>query len=135
MLSFKKKNIKSDLNLTPMIDMVFLLLIFFLLTANFLREEGMSIKLPTSKSSTLKEFPTQITVFINAKGEIFVDKIPTDMSKLYQIFCKKVQHLGKEVIVVVKADKLTPVEWVVKVMDRASLAGIKKLFIATERES
>jgi len=133
MISFKKKSIKPELNLTPLIDMVFLLLIFFLLTANFLREGGISIRLPTAKTAVLQNGTSEITVFINATGEIFIDRTRMDLSRLYQLFCDKVKQ-GNKITVVIKADKATPVEWVVKVMDRAKLAGVERLFIATERE-
>ncbi len=133
MISFKGKIIKPSPNLTPLIDMVFLLLIFFLLTANFLRNEGISVNLPAAKSATLQNATSEITVIIDPKGRIFIDQRQMDLAGVYHFFCERVKREQK-VTVVIKADKTTPVEWVIKVMDRAKLAGIRKVFIATERE-
>ncbi|MDL1971395.1 MAG: biopolymer transporter ExbD [Candidatus Desulfofervidaceae bacterium] len=132
MISFKRKVIKPSPNLTPLIDMVFLLLIFFLLTANFLRKEGISVHLPAAKSATAHSETNEITVVITANGKMFINQIPMDLDRVYHFFCKKVRQ--KKVTVLIKADKSAPVEWVVKVMDRAKLAGVKRIFIATERE-
>ena len=133
MISFKRKIIKPSPNLTPLIDMVFLLLIFFLLTANFLRNEGMSVNLPAAKSATLQNETSEITVIIDKKGRMFVGQKQMDLLGIYHFFYEKVK-LGQKVTVVIKADKAAPVEWVIKVMDQAKLAGVRKVFIATERE-
>ncbi len=133
MISFKRKIIKPSLNLTPLIDMVLLLLIFFLLTANFLRNEGIPINLPAAKSAVLQNEVSEITLVINANGKIFINQIPMDLASIYHFFCEKVKQKQKTTVVI-KADKATPVEWVIKVMDRAKLAGIRKVFIATEKE-
>jgi len=133
MISFKRKIIKPSPNLTPLIDMVFLLLIFFLLTANFLRNEGMSVNLPAAKSATLQNETSEITVIIDKKGRMFVGQTQMDLASIYHFFCEKVKQKQKDTVVI-KADKTAPVEWVIKVMDRAKLAGVRKVFIATERE-
>jgi len=133
MISFKRKVIKPSPNLTPLIDMVFLLLIFFLLTANFLRKEAISVHLPAAKSATVQNETNEITVVITANGKMFINQIPMDLTSIYHLFSEKVKQ-KQEITIVVKADKATPVEWVIKVIDRAKLAGVKRIFIATERE-
>jgi biopolymer transport protein ExbD len=132
MIRFKKKTLKPRVRFTPLIDMVFLLLIFFLLTANFLREEGISVRLPTARSASTIQESKELTIYLTAKGEIFLEKRRLNLEQLYQIFCDKTG--ASQLIVTIKADKATPVEWLVKVMDRARLAGVKKILIATERE-
>ncbi|RKY43600.1 MAG: biopolymer transporter ExbD [Candidatus Omnitrophota bacterium] len=133
MIRFKRKTLKPQFNLTPLIDMVFLLLIFFLLTANFLREEGVSVRLPYAKTGTITQKTEELTVYLTANGKIFLEKKSLTLEQLYQIFCHKIGKT-KHLMVTIKADKATPIEWVVRVMDRARLAGVRKIFIATERE-
>jgi len=133
MIRFKRKTLKPQFSLTPLIDMVFLLLIFFLLTANFLREEGVSVRLPYAKTGTITQKTEELTVYLTANGKIFLEKKPLTLEQLYQIFCHKIEKT-KHLMVTIKADKATPIEWVVRVMDRARLAGVRKIFIATERE-
>jgi len=132
MIRFKRKTLKPEFNLTPLIDMVFLLLIFFLLTANFLREEGINVRLPYAKTATTMQKIEELTVYLTANGKIFLEKKPLTLEQLYQIFCHKIGKTN-HLMVNIKADKATPIEWVIRVIDRARLAGVRKIFIATER--
>ncbi|CAD7771132.1 MAG: Biopolymer transport protein ExbD/TolR [Candidatus Methanoperedenaceae archaeon GB50] len=133
MIEFKKKTLKLEFNLTPLIDMVFLLLIFFLLTANFLREEGISVRLPYAKTATPIQKTEELTVYLTAKGETFLGKKQVSLEQVYQIFCHKIKETNY-LMVTIKADKATPIEWVVRVIDRARLAGVRKIFIVTDRK-
>jgi biopolymer transport protein ExbD len=133
MIHLKKKAPKAEINLTPLIDMVFLLLIFFLLTANFLRDEGINVHLPKAKSAITKENSKELTVYLTAKEEIFLEKKRLKLSELYAIFCNKAKGDDK-LILIIKADKKAQVEGLIKVMDKAHLSGIKRILIATERE-
>jgi len=65
-----RRKLDASLNMTPMIDIVFLLLIFFLLTTNFITEEGIKVKLPQAKSTTAQT-QEDITMFISKDWKLF----------------------------------------------------------------
>ncbi len=115
-----------------MIDMVFLLLIFFLLTANFLRNEGIPINLPEAKTSTISHANHNLIVFVNAQGHIFLNNHQINLVSLYPRLCDLASKIHPSLMV--KADKKAPVEVVIKIMDRARLAGITQIILATQQE-
>ncbi|THB74990.1 MAG: biopolymer transporter ExbD [Desulfobacteraceae bacterium] len=117
--------------LTSLIDIVFLLLIYFLLTTNFLVEEGIKIKLPNARAAA-PQTRQEITVSLNRHGAVFLQnqKIPVD--QLYSAL--KTMIAGQQDrLVVVKADKTIVLNKAVKVMDIAKAAGAGRLCLATEK--
>ena len=129
----ENKRKKVLINITSLIDVLFLLLIFFMVSSTFIEQPGMKLELPESKSATterIKERVLEITV----DGTILVNKEPTSLDNLQQ---KLKQYLPKlsDKSLVLKADKSIPHGTVVKVMDIARLAGFEKLIIATTVES
>jgi len=117
--------------LTALIDIVFLLLIYFLLTTNFLTEEGISVNLPKAqKASPQQEEP--INVYVDRKGQFFLGREMVTPAALLKTLR---QELGQnpDRVVVIKADREVVLEKAVKAMDIARAAGAKKLFLATEK--
>lgn len=127
------RKIEARVPLTPLIDMVFLLLVFFLLTTRFITEEGISVKLPQA-SSTTPQPQREITVYVSKEGRIFIGKKEYTLVELYDKL-KELIGSDKGKLVVVKADKEVILDKAVKVMDMAKTAGAAKLCIATEKES
>ena len=127
-----RPRLKVEIPLTPLIDIVFLLLIYFLLTTNFLVDEGIKIKLPQAKASA-PQTEKEITVYVDRQGRAFLGKqeIPLD-----QLFTRLKEMIGdqKDKLVVVKADRAVMLNRVVKVMDIAKAAGAGRLCLATEKE-
>jgi len=122
----------SGLNITPLIDIVFLLLIFFLLAAFFIQPEGMDVKLPKGDGAPV-QVEDEFVVLIDEEGRIFYDDQLIDMDRLG----KKVRVAAERnanLVVVVKADRATTMQTAVSVMETCKNAGAKKLVIATERE-
>ncbi len=117
--------------LTSLIDIVFLLLIYFMLTTNFVVEEGIKIKLPNASASAPR-LKQEITVYVDVKGATFIasKKIPID-----QLYTRIREMIGsdKDRLVVVKADKSVILNKAVKVMDIAKAAGASRLCLATEK--
>lgn len=117
--------------LTSLIDIVFLLLIYFLLTTNFIVEEGIQVKLPNAKASA-PQVKQEITVFVDQDGHTYIknEKIPANalFSRIREMINGDTDRL-----VVVKADKTVILNKAVRVMDIAKAAGASRLCLATEK--
>ena len=133
MLEFKQKKNPYQIQapLTSLIDIVFLLLIYFMLTTNFIVEEGIKIKLPNAKASA-PQVKQEITIFVDKEGTTYIadSQIPID-----QLYTKIKQMINKETdrLVVVKADRTVVLNKAVRVMDIAKAAGASRLCLATEK--
>jgi biopolymer transport protein ExbD len=120
-----------DVNLTPLIDVVFLLLIFFMVSTTFDREAELSIELPTAsgKPAATKEAP--IDVSIDLQGRYFVNGKPLVNTQLPTL--KRALEIaagGKTPAIVINADANTSHKSVVQVMDAASQLGLSRLRFA-----
>lgn len=117
--------------LTALIDIVFLLLIYFLLTTNFLAEEGISVHLPKAqKASPQQEEP--LNIYVNKAGNFFLGRQPVTPARLLQDLREALRR-HPDRVVVVKADREVILDKAVRAMDIARAAGAKKLFLATEQ--
>jgi len=133
MLEIKyQRRLDASLNMTPMIDIVFLLLIFFLLTTNFMTQEGIQVKLPQARS-TASQTQEDITISISREGRIFIGEEEMDESRLYDRLRALIGHDAHK-LVIVKADREIILNKAVKVMDIAKTAGAERLCIATETD-
>ena len=134
MLVHQKKRRKYSIGmpLTSLIDIVFMLLIYFLLTTNFLVDEGITIKLPQARAAA-PQTQQEITVYVDKDGQAYLldQKVPEDM-----LFKRLKEMIGEEAdrLVVVKADRSAILNRVVKVMDLAKAAGAGRLCLATEKD-
>ncbi len=128
----RKEPIKVQIPLTSLIDIVFLLLIYFLLTTNFLVEEGIKIKLPQAKASA-PQTEEVITVYVDREGRAYLG---TDEVSMPVLFDRLKAMIGTRVdkLVVVRADRAVILNKAVKVMDVAKAAGAGRLCLATEKE-
>jgi len=118
------------LDLTPLIDVVFLLLIFFMVTTTFATQSGIGVKLP---EATAQERPSTeaVSISIKATGELFLDEKPVTREALRAGLKTLEQQRGAETVVVVRADESVAHGRVVEAMDAARTAGFRKLAIAT----
>ena len=134
MLVYRKKRPRYQIQmpLTSLIDIIFMLLIYFLLTTNFMVDEGIKIKLPQAKAAA-PQTQQEITVFVDQQGRAFLlnKHVPEDM------LFKKLKEMikgQKDKLVVIKADRSVVLNKVVKVMDTAKAAGAARLCLATEKD-
>ena len=120
------------INITSLIDVLFLLLIFFMVTSTFLEQPGMKLELPSAKSSEIARVE-KLVLYISSDGEIvFADRtVPLD--SLETVLTNSLS-LVKEKTLVLKADKMVPHGTVVSVMDIAKRVGLKKLVVGTTIE-
>ena len=114
-----------------MIDVVFLLLIFFMISTTFINTPGIKITLPEATSDEIKTEKTKIRLVISDKGDIYIDDEKVGMEALGNIFTSAAKG-AKESIVIISADKNASHGTVVKVMDSAKHSGITRLAIETQ---
>ena len=118
--------------LTSLIDIVFLLLIYFLLTTNFMVDEGIKIKLPNA-SATSPQTQKEITIVVDKKGRAFLENHEIPLNELFATL--KERLTGREDgLVVIKADRAVILNKAVQVMDVAKAAGAGRLVLATEKD-
>lgn len=118
------------LNLTPLIDIVFLLLIFFLLTTQFIEEDGIGVRLPTAASAVDRE-RDELAVVVTSAGELFVEGQRLSMTELGP---RLRDLLGRDTTIVLRGDREVHLQQVVSVMEQARLAGAARIVVATEQE-
>ena len=128
----KRRRFQVQAPLTALIDIVFLLLIYFLLTTNFMVEEGIKIKLPQAKASA-PQTEEVITVYVDQEGRAFLGTQEVSHAQLFERLKEMIG--GKEnKLVVVRADRSVILNKAVKVMDIAKAAGAGRLCLATEKD-
>ena len=118
-----------EVNLTPLIDVVFLLLIFFVLTTTFQKEARLQIDLPTSSSSEQMPLKNPLEIAIDATGLILVGGEPDWKLRLQQDSAKPVPAP-----IVLREDRQTPHGSVVEVMNQARTLNLLNLSILTEHQ-
>ena len=118
--------------LTSLIDIVFLLLIYFLLTTNFMVDEGIQVKLPQA-NATSPQTEKEITIYVDSSGKTFINNRAVPLNEIFTIVKERIgQQAG--VPVVIKADKSVILNKAVRVMDVVKAAGADRLVLATEKE-
>lgn len=134
MLSKRKKRVWYPIQtpLTSLIDIVFMLLIYFLLTTNFMVDEGLKIKLPQASASAPMT-QEEITVFVDRDGRTFIKNVEVAEDRLFA-HLKEMIGGHSDTLVMVKADRLVELNRAVRVMDFAKAAGADRLCLATEKE-
>ncbi len=131
-MQFKRnKRIETSPDITPMIDVVFLLLIFFMLSTTFIVSPGITITLPKSSSETIKKEKEEIKLVISEKGDIYIGKEKVDINSLKVIFLNA-SKTSRESIAIITAVEKAAHGRVVEVMDMAKKSGITRLAIETK---
>jgi len=137
-MNFRSKESQQqlELNLTPLIDVVFLLLIFFMVSTTFDKQSQLKIQLPeavTNHQSNEKD--KKLVVTIGAQGEYFInDKNLLNQSyKTLKIALEQASKGNKDLPVIIRADAKAPYQSVVRVMDVASQLGLNRLVFPAKR--
>ncbi len=121
---------ESEVNLTPMLDVVFIMLIFFIVTASFVKEAGIDISRPDAATAERKE-KGNILVAITAKNQIWIDRRQVDPRAL-RANIERLHAENPHGSVVIQADEESKNKLLVLVMDAARLAGVKNVSLAAE---
>ena len=121
---------ESEINLTPMLDVVFIMLIFFIVTASFIKEAGIDVNRPDAQTREVQE-NANILVAISEANEIWIDRRRIDPRAVRAVL-ERLHAENPEGAVVIQADKKAYTETVVLVMDSARLAKIFNVSIAAQ---
>ena len=116
--------------MTPMLDIVFIMLIFFVVTASFVKETGIEINRPQASTATPKE-TANIKIAIDASDAIWLDKRKVDERSVKAIL-ERMHIENPQGTLIIQADSKSTNERLVKVMDAARQAGISAISIAAE---
>ena len=117
--------------LASLIDIVFLLLVYFLLTTNFMVDEGIDIKLPQAQAAR-PQTDQEITVYVDAQGRSFIENREVALDQLFKRLTEMIRDSGDR-LVVIRADRSVILNKAVQVMDVAKAAGAGRLVLATEK--
>lgn len=128
-----RARIHSHLDIAPLIDIVFLLLVFFMLTSTFLVPEAIELELPESASATITEI-TPITVALNASGELALNGEPIQLNALRLAIEPLIADNGDDASITLKSDANTKVQQLLKVMDEIRAAGGDNVALATTQK-
>ncbi|KGJ92467.1 ExbD/TolR family protein [Thalassotalea sp. ND16A] len=120
----------EEINMTPMLDVVFILLIFFIVTASFVKESGIEVNRPEAATAVKKE-RANILVAISDKGDIWINKRRIDV-RAVQANIERLKAENPQGTVVIQADKKSTTEVLIKVMDSARAAGVFDVSIAAQ---
>ncbi len=134
---FRAKKQEISVNLTPLIDVVFLLLIFFMVSTSFTRETQIKLDLPEASVEPLESKVDSLEISIDKEGRYFINgkgvvntSIET-LKKAISILLEK----NPQTSVIISADANTPYQSVVTAMDATSQLGITNLKMATQRNT
>ena len=126
-----------ELNLTPLIDVVFLLLIFFMVSTTFQKESEISLQLPRATDSDVSSPQDRIEIVISAAGRYFINAqelVKSDVASLQNALFK-VSGGKRDIPLTIRADAQAPHQSVVTAMDAAGQLGMLRMSIATSRNT
>ncbi|MFG6666347.1 ExbD/TolR family protein [Halomonas sp. HNIBRBA4712] len=121
----------TDVNLTPMLDVVFIMLIFFIVTTSFINESGIEIERPESSAASPRP-DAQVLVAVTPEGAVWVDGRPVDLHSVGQEVSGLLSADGS---VVIQADRDSTTGLLIEVMDRLQQAGVDQVAVAASRSA
>ena len=123
-----------NINLTPLIDVVFLLLIFFMVSTTFDTTSQLKIKLPEASQSQVSEPPRKINLLIDAKGNFYVNSRELTNNRSATLRAALERSMGETKLpIVIQSDAASPVQSLVTAMDVVSQLGLPQVSVATTR--
>ncbi|MBW7898706.1 Biopolymer transport protein ExbD [Candidatus Brocadiaceae bacterium B188] len=129
-MRFREKRItKSVINLTSMVDMLFLILLFFLVTSSFIEQPNIKLELPSTRYASTSKLEER-TLTISQDGKLFFQNEPVERKELISVL-KNAFLKQDDKTLVLRADKNVPYGAVVDVMDAAKGAGLRRIVAPT----
>ena len=123
-------NSESEINLTPMLDVVFIMLIFFVVTTSFIKESGVEVSRPTAETAERRE-RGNILLAIRPNGEIWIDGRAVDI-RAVRANVERLRAENPEGEVVIQGDREAQIGLLIRVMDQVRMAGVSNVAIAAE---
>ena len=128
----RNKRIREEddaaVDMTPMLDIVFIMLIFFIVTTSFVKEAGIEVNKPKAAQATKKK-NANIFIAIRGNGEVWMDKRQVDVERVSANIERLLAEQPTEVVII-QADKEAKHGVVMKVMDQIKMAGVESISIA-----
>jgi biopolymer transport protein ExbD len=118
----------DQINVIPFIDIMLVLLVMVLTTATFIKQGVIPVELPEAKASQKEEIKKEITVYVNAKGDLFFEKDKVDAKELEA----RLSQISKKQTVVLRSDKKSEFQDFVTVMDILKRLKHEQLYIVTK---
>lgn len=118
----------TALNVTPLIDMVFILLVFFAVNASFVKEAGVEIDRPTARSAVIQQ-AANIMIAVTRGGEVWIDRQRIDPRSV-RGHVERLRAENPEGSVVILADQESQTGLVIQVLDQVRLAGVENVAVA-----
>ncbi|MCW4148263.1 biopolymer transporter ExbD [Halomonas sp. CUBES01] len=119
----------TEVNLTPMLDVVFIMLIFFIVTTSFIKESGIEINRPESSDASPRP-DAQVLVALSPEGAVWVDGRAIDAHRVGEEVAGMISEDGS---VVIQADRESTTGLLIEVMDRLEQAGVDQVAVAANR--
>ncbi len=129
--SRRRRTTARDLNITPLIDMVFILLIFFLVTTSFVQESGVAVDRPTAATAQSQD-RVSLMIGVDADGVIYIKGKSVGI-RAVRTHVERFLAESPEGSVVIVADKSSRTGTVIRVLDQCRLVGAKNLSLAAKR--
>ena len=126
------KRFMSDINVTPLVDVMLVLLIIFMVTAPMMMQ-GVEVNLPKTTTKSIKSPEDPLILTVTKKGELFIEKNSLTLETI-EPKLKSILKYRRDKQVLLKADKDIPYGFVIQVVSRVKRAGIDKLGMITEPE-
>ena len=121
----------TEIDMTPMLDIVFIMLIFFIVTTSFVKESGVSVSTPQAQTAAQQE-NANIFIAITADGEVWIDRRPVDPRSVRAIVAR-LHADNPEGSVIIQSDEEAATGTLVEVMDQVRLAGVERIAIAADK--
>ncbi|MDH6060495.1 biopolymer transporter ExbD [Chrysosporum bergii ANA360D] len=126
-------DLPTQINIVPMIDVIFAILTFFIMSTLFLtRSEGLPVNLPTATTATQQQVPMKITVTVDATGVISLNRQPSTINSLVEQLRAMIGS-NSEALVIINADEQVGHGQVVAIMDRVRQVKGARLAISTQK--
>ena len=122
----------STIDITPMLDIVFIMLIFFIVTTTFIKETGVEVNRPNASTAVADE-RGNILIAITENNEIYIDKRLIDI-RAVRANVERLKAENPEGSVIIQADKSSKTGLLVETMDQGRLAGVQNVSIAAEKD-
>lgn len=130
--SYRKERKAPEMNIAPLVDMVFLLLIFFLVTTTFSRETGVNVRKPKARTAQALSRES-ILVAVTKEGTIHIDNRRVDLEMLNRFIKDKVRENPESPVIII-ADKSALTGNIIEVMDECKVAGAERISLAAMKE-
>ena len=128
----KREEEDSEINITPMMDIVFIMLIFFIVTTSFIKETGIDPNRPDAETASRSELGN-ILIAISPNDQIWMNKNPIELQTV-RILMEAAHAENPESSVVIVADELASTGIVIDIMDQIRLSGISKVSISAQEK-